>query len=85
MPTDAGPSLATGAWRRRTASGVVLTAIALGVRDGLAVPSDPEAVVAGAPAERRDPDTFLDLYFDARGPAETWAVVRPWLIPPGRS
>jgi hypothetical protein len=58
-----------------------LTAIALGMRHGLdARPEDEPVVVDGAsdPPDRGEP---LHLYFDAKGPQDTWAVVRPWLLP----
>ncbi|MGH9179675.1 MAG: hypothetical protein ACRD0N_14110 [Acidimicrobiales bacterium] len=68
-------------WRRRTASGVFCTAIALGMRHGLDARPDGEPVVVDAAGDPPDRGGPLQLYFDAKGPRETWAVVRPWLLP----
>lgn len=72
------PCLAS--WRRHTASGAVLTAVALGLRHAVDERADGEARVADAPRPAPDPDTPIDLHFDPRGPDDTWVVVRPWLL-----
>ena len=69
-----------GSWRRRTASGVVLTAVALGLRHAVDERSDGEAVMADAPGDLNDSNEPIDLHFDARSPEDTWVVVRPWLL-----
>lgn len=71
-----------GPWRRRTASGVVATAMSLGLRHALAEHPDDEAVVVDVAGEPHDPAAGLELHFDARGPDDTWVVVRPWLLYP---
>lgn len=59
--------------------------MALGLRHTVDGPGDDEAVVADAPGERHDPNAPLDVHFDPRGPEDTWAVVRPWLLGSERS
>jgi len=80
MPEGSASHPCLGPWRRRTASGVVLTAVALGLRSVVDEGGDGEAVVVGARATRPDPHEPVDLHFDPRGPADTWVVVRPWLL-----
>ena len=80
MPEGRSPHPCLGPWRRRTASGVVLTAVALGLRSAVDERGDDEAVVVDAPTTRPDPNDPVDLHFDPRGPADTWVVVRPWLV-----
>ena len=58
----------------------MLTAVALGLRSAVDERGDGEAVVVDAPATRSDPHDPVDLHFDPRGPADTWVVVRPWLL-----
>lgn len=82
MPEGRVHHPAPGTWRRRTASGVVVTAMALGVRSALEEPAGAEAVVADAPGGLPDADAPFELHFDGRGAADTWAVVRPWLRQP---
>lgn len=72
------------AWRRHTVSGVLVTAVALGLRDALEAPQEEARVVVdatGDPLRATDP---LELHFDPERPADTWVVVRPWLLAPGR-
>lgn len=73
QPTTAG-------WRRHTASGVVVTAITLGLRSVLDERRAGEAVVEDVPGDAHDPSAALELHFDERGPDETWAVARPWRL-----
>lgn len=68
-----------GRWRRRTASGVVVTAMALGVRHVFDPGAEGEAVVVEADDEEPLGAEAVELHFDARGPDDTWVVVRPWL------
>lgn len=67
-------------WRRRTASGVVATAMSLGLRSALEERQAGEAIVVDVAGDPWDPDAPLELHLDDRGPAETWAVARPWLL-----
>jgi hypothetical protein len=73
QPTTAG-------WRRHTASGVVVTAITLGLRSVVDERRAGEAVVEDVPGDAYDPLAPLELHFDERGPDETWAVARPWRL-----
>lgn len=58
----------------------MLTAVALGLRTAVDERGADEAVVVDAPCDLPDPDTPLDLHFDAKSPDDTWVVVRPWLL-----
>lgn len=80
MPEHDCPRPTTATWRRCTASGAVAGAMALGVRSALDDGRAGEAVVVEAGGEAGGPPTALELHFDARGPAETWAVARPWML-----
>lgn len=79
MPAGGLFSVVAAPWRLVTASGAVVGAMALGLRWELGRGPGAEAVVVDAAGARPDPGAFLDLHFDARGPDDTWAVVRPWL------
>lgn len=80
MPTGRSPHPCLGPWRRRTASGVVLTAVAFGLRHSLSEQTRDEAIVVEAPGDPPAPGDPFDLHFDPRGPDDTWVVVRPWLL-----
>lgn len=58
----------------------MLTAVALGLRTAVDERGADEAVVVDARGDPADPNTPLDLHFDAKGPDDTWVVVRPWLL-----
>ena len=66
-------------WRRTTATGVVMSAIALGLREALEPDKEVPAIVQPAP-EGDPPDAPFDLYLDPDHPELTLAVVRPWLL-----
>lgn len=66
-------------WRRRSATGVVLTGIALGLREALDSERERPAMVQPAPEGDPHLDPF-DLYLDPDHPEYTVAVVRPWLL-----
>ena len=80
MPAGRAAHPCLGPWRRRTASGVVLTTVALGLRHVLEDRAGGEAIVVEAPGQPPAPDTPVELHFDPRGPDDTWVVVRPWLL-----
>lgn len=54
--------------------------MALGVRSALDDGRAGQAVVVEAGGEAGGPPAALELHFDARGPAETWGVARPWVL-----
>ena len=66
-------------WRRRSATGAVLTGIAFGVRDALEPERESPAIVVPAPGPPPGP-LHLELHLDDDRPEEAWAVVRPWLV-----
>lgn len=66
-------------WRRRTAAGVVVTAIGLGMHEVLAGPRERPAVIQEYeedPIREHEP---IEVHLE-RTPEDTWAVVRPWLL-----
>ena len=79
-----GPTGALDVWRRWTASGAIVTAVALGLRQALEAPEEAAHLVVDAQGEPPGPLLPLELHFDPRGPAHTWVVVRPWLLGDGR-
>ncbi len=70
----------SSAWRRRTASGAILTAMALGLREALDEPKEEPQVLIESGGEPFRPTDPVELHFDPAGPAHTWVVVRPWLL-----
>jgi hypothetical protein len=73
---DPGEPLRFDAWRRRSATGAVLTGIALGLQQALTDVRDPPAIVLEAQGEPEDPDAPIDLRFDPDDPAGTVAIIR---------
>ena len=63
-------------WRKRSATGAVMTGIALGLKEALVLPDDRPALVVEAPGEPDEPDRPSELHFDPDDPAATVAVVR---------
>lgn len=66
-------------WRRRSATGAVLSGIALGLRQALEPEREEPAIVAPTPGGPPGPQP-LELHLDRDRPEEAWAVVRPWLV-----
>jgi hypothetical protein len=66
-------------WRRSTASGVILTGVALGLRDALELEKEPPGIVQEVPGGKPDLEA-MELYLDFDHPEYTVAVVRPWLL-----
>jgi hypothetical protein len=66
-------------WRRRTASGMVASAIAIGLREALEEPKDEEPpIVVDADGEPVEPEALeVNLFPDH--PELSWVVVRPFL------
>lgn len=76
----AAASTSVKAWRRRTAAGAVLTGVALGMRQALEEPRERPAIVVEASDQPFWPPRPIELRFISDAPAQTWAVVRPWLL-----
>ncbi len=73
---EPGDPLRFDTWRRRSATGAVLTGIALGLQQALTDVKDPPAIVLEASGEPEDPDAPIDLRFDPDDPAGTVAIIR---------
>jgi hypothetical protein len=64
-------------WRKRTATGMVASAIAMGLRDALEEPKDDEPpIVIDADGEPGEPEALeVNLFPDH--PELSWVVIRP--------
>ncbi|TMM16793.1 MAG: hypothetical protein E6G01_07605 [Actinobacteria bacterium] len=67
-------------WRRRSATGAILTGIAFGLRQALELPREDPAIVVEAPGEPPGPPQPMELHMDPDRPEEAWVIVRPWLL-----
>jgi hypothetical protein len=67
-------------WMKRSATGAVMTGIALGFQEALTVKKEKPAFVMEAPSRPEDDDAPIRLHFDPDNPANTVAVIRH---PPG--
>jgi hypothetical protein len=78
-PDDTGLLGALDRWRRRSATGALLTSVALGLRQ-VFDPEKKERIVieqqAPGQPEKVEP---VELHFDAESPNATFVVLRPWL------
>lgn len=63
-------------WMKRSATGAVLSGIALGLQQALEPKRNLPAFVMEAPGEPEDPDAPIILHFDPDDPTKTVAVVR---------
>ena len=63
-------------WMRSSASGGILTGIALGLQHALEERREQPAFVMEAPGEPEDPDAPITLHFDPDDPTKTVAVIR---------
>jgi hypothetical protein len=66
-------------WRRRSATGAVLTGIALGLREVFELEPEKPAIiqeVSGQPVE----DLPVEAHVDERRPDESVVTIRPWLL-----
>lgn len=63
-------------WMRSSASGGILTGIALGLQHALEERREQPAFVMEAPGEPDDPDAPISLHFDPDDPTKTVAVIR---------
>ncbi len=66
-------------WRRRSATGAVLTGIALGLQEVFTPTRDQPAIVVTADDGADDPPRAVEVHLDPDNRAATVAVVRPWL------
>ena len=78
---DPGP-LRFHRWMHRSATGAILTGIALGLREALEPVRRNVAIVMEAPGEPEEPEGPITLHFDPDDPTRTVAVVRS-AHPPG--
>lgn len=69
-------------WRRTSASGAVVAAVLLGIRDALEDrPRDEEVLlVVDEPGEPDDPSARFDLDFDPADPRATTVTFRAWAV-----
>ena len=70
-------------WMKRSASGAVLSGIALGLQQALEHKREVPAFVMEAPGEPEDPDAPITLHFDPDDPTKTVAVIRNPRADPG--
>jgi hypothetical protein len=75
-----GPVTPVAKWRTTTATGIALTAIAIGLREALELPTDRPAIVHEVPGGPPDPLEPVELHLDPDHPEATVAVIRPWLL-----
>jgi hypothetical protein len=61
---------------KRSATGAVMTGIAVGLREALEPRRNEPAFVIEAPGEPEDPDAPIELRFDPDNPADTVAIIR---------
>ena len=71
------------AWRRRTATGALLTGVALGLAEVFEPPPAEVAIVAEAPGEPPGPPRAVTVHLDEDDPSASSVVIRPWLLPNG--
>jgi hypothetical protein len=64
---------------RRSGAGMLMTGIALGLQDAFELPRKEPAFVIKAAGEPDGEPGPIDLQFDPDDPANTVAVIRPWL------
>lgn len=69
-------------WRKRTATGAVLTGFALGFRDALDTEQQKPAIIMEASGEPPS-DLPVDAEVDQIRPADNVVRIRPWLLPEG--
>ena len=74
-------------WMKRSATGAVMTGIAVGLQQALELPRQEPAFVIEASGEPDDPNRPIDLHFDPDSPADSVAIVRrpPPKAPPDES
>jgi hypothetical protein len=73
---DAHDSLRFDRWRKRSATGAVLTGVALGLQHALDRPKQEPAIVVEASGEPEDDDAPFVVHLDPDDPTRTVVVVR---------
>jgi hypothetical protein len=68
------------AWRRRTATGALLTGIARGFGEVFEPEREQPAIVAPAPGEPMGPPRPVEAVLDPDDPSASTLVVRRWLM-----
>ena len=63
-------------WMKRSATGAVLSGIALGLQEALTIKKEQPAFVMEAPGEPEDDEAPIQLKFDPDDPANTVAIIR---------
>lgn len=63
-------------WMKRSATGAVMTGIAVGLKEALQPQKKEVPFVIEARGEPDDPDKPIDLHFDPDSPADTVAIIR---------
>jgi hypothetical protein len=80
---DSRDPLRFNRWMKRSATGAVMTGIAVGLQQALELPKQEPAFVITASGQPDDPDKPIDLRFDPDSPADTVAVIRrPVVVEP---
>jgi hypothetical protein len=69
-------------WPRRTATGALITGLALGLREVLAPVEDEPVIEEIDPNGLVDPDQPVWFVFVAGAPGASRIVLRPWLLAP---
>ncbi len=73
---DGKDPLRFNSWMKRSATGAVMTGIAVGLQQALELPRQEPAFVIEASGEPDDPDRAIDLHIDPDNPAGSVAIVR---------
>jgi hypothetical protein len=69
-----------GSWRRLSATGVMVAAVAFGLREALEERSVEAAVIKDVGDEPFGPEEAVEVHLEWGRPEDGWAVVRPWLL-----
>jgi hypothetical protein len=75
-PEGAKDPLRFSNWMKRSATGAVMTGIAMGLQQALEPQNRQVPFVIEAKGEPEDPDRPIDLRFDPDSPADTVAIIR---------
>jgi len=81
-PVDGKDPLRFNSWMKRSATGAVMTGIAVGLQQALELPRQEPAFVIEASGEPDDPNRAIDLHIDPDNPAGSVAIVRRRSVDP---